>query len=178
MLCARMGSTESLGALLRRYRAPLLIVARGITRSVEAAEDIVQESLLAAQQSLSQLRDPRRFGSWLYSITRYRALRYVEAQKRPPASVSLDAGGEDLCGPDPRADPAHGYERAETSRELREAIEQLPPDYRIAIELRYWDGLDMAGIAQLSSVPVSTVKWRLYAAKQALEKALKGRSGR
>jgi DNA-directed RNA polymerase specialized sigma24 family protein len=45
---------------------------------------------------------------------------------------------------------------------------RLTADFRIALELRYWNGLAMSDMAEFLSIPVSTVKWRLYAAKQAL----------
>ena len=77
-----------------------------------------------------------------------------------------------MCQPFRESDPARGYERTETSRELRAALVRLPTDYRIALELRYWNGLSMAEMAGLLSVRVSTVKWRLYAAKQALEEEM------
>jgi len=125
---------------------------------------------MIAHRSLWQLRDPRRFGSWLYAIARHRALRHVLEQRLP--TCPLDAEGDHVSGPGSGQDPVQRYEKVERSRELREALAELQADLRIALELRYWNGLTMAEIAEFLSVPVSTVKWRLYAAKQALERAM------
>src|ERR1051326_3962070 len=65
---AQLGSLEAYDELVRRFRGAVLMVARQLLDSRQAAEDVAQEAFLLAFEGLAQLQDPAKFPSWLYAI--------------------------------------------------------------------------------------------------------------
>ena len=64
------------------------------------------------------------------------------------------------------ADPAHIVERELTQQGIRDAIQELPEDFRVVIELYYWAEMPQKRMAEFLSLPLTTVKWRLHKAKE------------
>lgn len=162
---ALSGNPGAYNALVTRYRRAVVLVAQQLLPHREAAEDVAQEALLVALQSLRKLRDPQRFGSWLYAITRYQARRAVRQEK--PAGV-LDT---ELPAP-VEATPESDLLRGETRRELTEALAALSPEHRVTFLLRYEEAWPVARIADFLALPLSTIKWRLHQARKQLKRQL------
>jgi RNA polymerase sigma-70 factor (ECF subfamily) len=78
---ARRGNAAAVEALVRRYLRPAYAVALAVVRNSEDAEDLAQESLIAALQRLDQCRRPERFSRWLFQAVRHRALNHLEQHK-------------------------------------------------------------------------------------------------
>lgn len=151
---ARAGSAEAAGRLVDRHWRDCWRAARGILGDPVAAEDVVQESLLAALGKLDDFDPARgRFGGWLHRITVNRALSELRRRRR---SVPLDEAG-------PRAAP----EVVDDDGFLA-AIASLSPDHRAVVVLRY--GLDYppAEIAAALDLALGTVHSRLSRALDAL----------
>lgn len=166
---ALTGEIRACNALVVRYRGAVVLVAQQVLPLREAAEDVAQDVFLIAFQSLARLRDPHRFGSWLYAITRYQARRVLRQEKPTvaldselPASGAVHPEGELL--------------RAEAQRELTEALASLTPEHRVAFLLRYEEAWPVARISEFLALPISTVKWRLHQARKQLKRALLSRA--
>lgn len=148
----RAGSSEAAGALVDRHWRSCWRVARGIVGDPIAAEDVVQESLVAALQKIDTY-DPRRgaFQAWLHRITVNRSLN--ELRRRRPHAPLEDA-------PDVAARNGDGAFLA--------AVAGLKPDQRAVVVLRY--GLDYPPpeIARMLELPVGTVNSRLARALDTL----------
>ena len=69
-------------------------------------------------------------------------------------------------------DPAEILDYEHKHDEMREAIAQLPSEYQVVLRLYYWDDMPQQNIADFLAVPLTTVKWRLYKAKQMLKEHL------
>ena len=82
VVVALAGNTQAFDVLVNRYRRAMLTVAQQIVRNAADAEDVVQDAFLRAFEALPQLTDLNRFGAWLHSITRNRALRYYKNASR------------------------------------------------------------------------------------------------
>ena len=177
VVAALAGNTQAFDVLVTRYRRAMLTIAQQIVRNPTDAEDVVQDAFLRAFEVLPQLSDLNRFGAWLHSITRNRALRYYKNASRyqpqedmePYLNRETDTSAED---------PAHIVERELTQQAIRDAIQELPSDYQAVIELYYWAEMPQKRMAEFLSVPLTTVKWRLHKAKEMLKTILERRGYR
>lgn len=146
--------TRLAGASIGRMFA----IARLILRETEAAEDAVQEALVAAWRDLSGLRDPDRFDAWLHRLLvracyrearRSRRITRVEVQEIP-----IDVGGPDDS-------------RAIADRDqLERGFRRLDPDQRAIVVLHFFSGLPLTEVASVLAIPIGTVKSRLHRATQ------------
>ena len=174
VVAALAGNTQAFDVLATRYRRAMLTIAQQIVRNPTDAEDVVQDAFLRAFEALPQLSDLNRFGAWLHSITRNRALRYYRSASRyqphedmePYLNRATDTSAED---------PAHIVERELTQQAIRDAIQELPTDFRAVIELYYWAEMPQKRMAEFLSLPLTTVKWRLHKAKELLKTILERR---
>ena len=174
VVSALAGTTQAFDVLVNRYRRAMLAVAQQIVRNPADAEDVVQDAFLRSFESLPQLTDLNRFGAWLHSITRNRALRYHKKisryQPREDVEFHLNSRSDTSA-----ADPARIVEQELTQRAVRDTIQDLPDDYQVVIQLYYWAEMPQKRIAEFLSLPLTTVKWRLHKAKDLLKTLLEKR---
>lgn len=171
---ARAGSGEALEALLERHEARLYRFARRLCRRREDAEDVLQESMLAAARSLPRFRGASSLGTWLYAIARSFCVKKRRRSVFAPAEVSLDT--EAAAAARGVADPARGPdEQLEASRveaALDRAIAGLDRPYREVLLLRDVEGLSSAEVARVTGLSVGAVKTRLHRARGRLREEL------
>ena len=171
VVAALAGNTQAFDVLVNRYRRAMLTVAQQIVRNPTDAEDVVQDALLRAFEALPQLSDLNRFGAWLHSITRNRALRYYRNSGRYQPQEDMEPllnRASDTSA----ADPANIVEAESVQQSVRDAIQDLQPDYQVVIELYYWAEMPQQRMAEFLSLPLTTVKWRLRKAKEQLKTIL------
>ena len=166
-----LGDIQAFDELVLRYRAAVYRLAQLLV-GAELAEDVAQDAFLLAFKALPSIEDPAKFPSWLYAITRHRALRLGQ-REQAGRRVELD---EVLLEHSPalRAGPAAEPALVD---ELRAAIEELPEAQRLVVKLRYYDEMSLKRIAQFLAVPLTTIKWRLHKAKQLLRRRLRADAG-
>ena len=171
VVAALAGNTEAFDVLVLRYRRAMLSIAQQIVRNRSDAEDVVQDAFLRAFESLPQLTDLNRFGAWLHSITRNRALRFQKntARYQPQEDMEPYLNSESDTA---AADPAEIVEQELTEQAVRDSIQELPEEYRTVIQLYYWAEMPQKRIAEFLSTPLTTVKWRLHKAKALLKTIL------
>ena len=174
VVAALAGNTQAFDVLVNRYRRAMLTVAQQIVRNPTDAEDVVQDAFLRSFEALPQLTDLNRFGAWLHSITRNCALRYYKNVSRyqPQEDVELHLNRSSDTS---AADPARIVEQELTQQSVRDAIQDLPADYQVVIQLYYWAEVPQKRIAEFLSIPLTTVKWRLHKAKDLLKTLLEKR---
>ena len=145
---AQRGSASDLEALFRLHWARAYRAAFLVSRDAAAAEDIVQESFLAAIRALDRFDRRRPFGPWLHRIVVNRAIDWTRArQMRVEAELA-----ESLAAPADEA-PLDGT--------LLAALAALPPDHRAVIVLRHLLEYTPGEIAELLGLPRGTVNSRL-----------------
>jgi RNA polymerase sigma factor (sigma-70 family) len=153
------GDLAAFSLLVRRDRPRVQAVTKQLVGA--EAEDVVQEALLRAYLSLSQLRDPSRFTAWLCGI----AVNLAKMRLRRRITempLTADAAADD------RSD------EQELVLRLREAIDVLPPAQRDAVLLHYIDGLPCVEVAHLLRTSPGAVRVRLHRARQLLREQLAG----
>jgi RNA polymerase sigma-70 factor, ECF subfamily len=163
VLAALLGDLEAFDALVRRFRGAVIIVAEERSGCREQAEDVAQEVFLLAFKALPQLQDPERFSSWLYAIARHRARRVsIQSSRQRPVEASvLDRLILANCAELTVHPEEECIRRAERAY-LPEVLEQLPPDFRIPLRLRYYEEWSVQQISEFMMLPVTTIKWRLH----------------
>jgi len=174
VVVALAGNTQAFDVLVNRYRRAMLTVAQQIVRNATDAEDVVQDAFLRAFEALPQLTDLNRFGAWLHSITRNRALRYYKNASRYQPQEDMEPYLNTVSDTS-AADPAQIVESELTQQGIRDAIQSLPADYQEVIELYYWAEMPQQRMAEFLSLPLTTVKWRLRKAKELLKTTLEKR---
>ncbi len=174
VVVALAGNTQAFDVLVNRYRRAMLAVAQKIVRNPTDAEDVVQDAFLRAFEALPQLTDLNRFGAWLHSITRNRALRHHRNTGRYQPQEDMEPYLNQAADTS-AADPARIVESELTQQAIRDAIQSLPPDYQAVIELYYWAEMPQQRMAEFLSLPLTTVKWRLRKAKEMLKTILERR---
>ncbi len=134
------------------------------------AEDLTQETFLRAAKSLATY-DPQKggFHSWLGAVARNVARRHW-ARRSQGELFDLEMIEDVLVVPQ-QADLA----AREEMDAMRDCIQNLPPQYRRLVELRYVDGLTTRAIATAAAVPEATTRARLAEAKEMLLRCLRGK---
>jgi len=146
-------------------------LARWLTGKDHDAEDIVQEAYLRAFQFFGSFHgaDGR---AWLLAIVRNTSYSWLEKSRRRPLAASFDEAEHSAAMP--VASPESDLARKEDEQMLRQALENLPPEFREVIVLRELEGLTYQEIATIAARPLGTVMSRLARARQRLEESLVG----
>jgi RNA polymerase sigma factor (sigma-70 family) len=144
-------------------------LARWLTRSHEDAEDIVQESFLRAFSAFESFRgeDAK---PWLLTIVRNTAMTWLKRNRNARATIGFEETLEDPIERSP--DPEEGLLISCDRRQVRQALEQLPLDFREAVVLREMEGLSYKEISASIGVPIGTVMSRLSRGRDWLRRIL------
>jgi RNA polymerase sigma-70 factor (ECF subfamily) len=171
---ARAGSGRALEALLERHEARLYRFARRLCRRREDAEDVLQESLLAAARGLPRFRGASSMGTWLYTIARSFCIKKRRKSVFAPAEVSLDTDASVAARgvADPSRRPDETLEASRLEAALEREIARLDRPYREVLLLRDVEGLSSAEVARVTGLSVAAVKTRLHRARARLRDAL------
>ena len=161
------GDHSAFGELARRYRDAAFGIAFHRLGDFEAARDAAQEALVTAYVELPMLRDPSKFGNWLYRIATMAAL----TQRRRRVTVSIDDSGF-AHYPTSELSPDEAVERAEKARRVQEALSALAEADRLAVILHYVDGYSHEEIGGILGTSVSAVKSRVHRAKRRLREEM------
>lgn len=154
------GDVSALEALYQRHYEPALAVALALLRDRSAAEDLVHEAFLRAWRRASSFQSQRgTFRSWLLTIVRNGAidqLRQQTMQRRP----AVAAAQETLHGPAELDVTTQVLLSLEAER-LHQALAQLAPEQRRAVQQSFFAGLSHREIAEREGLRLGTVKGRV-----------------
>jgi RNA polymerase sigma-70 factor (TIGR02960 family) len=188
---ARAGDENAFAELVEPYRRELQLHCYRILGSVQDAEDLLQETLLAAWRGLERFDERASLRAWLYRIATNRCLNALRGRKRRPQEVSTmveppeptrmaeptwlepypDVLLEGL--PDAAAGPEARYEMRESvGLAFVAALQHLPPRQRVAIVLRDVLGFDTSEAAAALGSSENSVKGALQRARATLDERL------
>jgi len=169
---ARAGEATALDTLLGQHQGTLLRFCLGMCRNSADAEEVLQESLLAAARSIGDFRGDSSVTSWLYAIARsfcIKQQRGLAARARRSATVGTDAA---LAVKDEGPAPDQAASDRELAGAMQRALDALPVDYREVLLLRDVEGFTAPEVAETLSLNVPQVKSRLHRARAALRAEL------
>ncbi|MGA7915800.1 MAG: sigma-70 family RNA polymerase sigma factor [Candidatus Acidiferrales bacterium] len=142
------------------------------------AEDTMQEVLLKSLPNLPKFDSPRALLVWLYKVAKNRCLMSRRKSKfAPRKDLSLEELMPDrrelqrLSGA-PEGTPETSLLRKETAKRLREAVQTLPPEYRVILILHDMEDLSDADVAEITGLRQGTVRVRLHRARLFVRKEL------
>jgi RNA polymerase sigma-70 factor (ECF subfamily) len=166
-----VGDTTAFVLLVERYKRPVYTLAYRLLGNPADAEDAAQETFVRAYTRLTSYQTGSRFGSWLLSITSHWCIDFLRRRR----AISLDAAGISSGEPIGLSTADEHPEalalQSERQREVRQWLASLPEPYRSVLVLRYWHDLSYAEISETTGLPVSTIRMRLFRARQLLGKS-------
>jgi RNA polymerase sigma-70 factor, ECF subfamily len=145
--------------IVRRFRQPLASAAYHLCDDREAAQDIVQETLVDAYRGFANLRDPEKVGAWLYAILRRKAIAFRKARK-PEEEMLDEIGAAD--------DAAESLVRGIVVGQLA----KLEDSDRDIVAGKYLLGLSYRELADSLGIKESAIRMRCLRAKERLRVAL------
>ncbi|MDR3634272.1 MAG: sigma-70 family RNA polymerase sigma factor [Isosphaeraceae bacterium] len=184
------GSEAAYAVLVRLHRPRLYTLAYRLLLDREAAEDVVQETFIAAFRQMERFEPRPSLAAWLNTITLRTATRAAARQRaRPKTSIDARAFRDDahgtatdwagdgmglhaLADTSPGADPEASAEAADLRRVVSDAIGRLPFNYRAAVVLRHVMGLEYAEAARALDLPLNTFKSHLLRGTKLLREGL------
>ena len=165
---AKAGDPAAWDVLFRRYQLPLYVYVYELVRNEQTSLDLVQEAFIAAARHIGSLRDDSRFGSWLFGIAHQKCLQFWRTSWR--VEVPLEEIPDLPADTDDTPDEILIHQEAEG--QVLALLERLPPDQRSTLLLHCLEGFSLQEIADITGVPVGTVKSRLHHAKRAMRRLL------
>ncbi len=149
-------------------------VALRLAGDESQAEDLVQDTMLKAFRAWHQYRKGSNARAWLLTILRHTFINEYRRQKNRGPTVDVDEVESFTVFKDHHEEDPEGkfFERIVDDEVIR-AINSLPDEFRETLVLSDMEGLAYAEIAEVTGVPVGTVKSRLFRARQALQRLLR-----
>lgn len=153
------------GSWMSLYRQPLIgFVLPLVNGDLQAAEDVVQETMIKGWQHSTRLR-PEEAGSWLHAVARNIAIStYHRRRKARPQEIPLDEKTLPLDG--------DGQDRMLDSLLVANALDSISDDHRTVISELFYQRRSVAEVAALLDIPEGTVRSRCFYGLRALRKVL------
>jgi RNA polymerase sigma-70 factor, ECF subfamily len=150
---------------MSRFRLPLVgFVLPFVNGDVQAAEDVVQETMLRGWQHAEELR-PEHVGSWLHAVARNIAISaYYRRRRSRPQEVPFDESTLPFTD--------DGVDRLFDAWLVATALNSISPEHQAVIVELFYRRRSVAEVAELLAIPEGTVRSRCFYALRALRKEL------
>jgi len=177
-IAGREGGFEE---LVRRYQRPIISYVYRMLNDYDASLDVTQEVFIKVYNSLNRYSCDYKFSTWLYRIAHNAAIDHLRRNSVNSQSLETESGegAYQLQIESPNPTPEQERERSEWRSEIDAVVKLLPAAYRDLILLRHSRDLSYEEIAEVTSLPLGTVKNRLFRAREMMrglliERGIKG----
>jgi len=160
------GDEAAFETLVRDNQRMVYALALRMLKVPTTAEDIAQEAFIKAYRNLETFRTGSKFSTWIYRITYNAAIDHIRKRKDEVELADWD-GASNTDTPEENAISR------ETSREVREALKRISPEYRRVLELFYFSDKKYREVAEIMDLPINTVKTYIYRGKKELLNVVK-----
>src|SRR5579884_989556 len=168
VVASQRGDQDAFAQLVQRHQRRVFNLVFRMLQQYEEANEVTQETFLAAWQGLSSFRGEARFSTWLYRIAYNCCLKQLEQRKRDRAlQVALQA---DHINTESHDDAEQ--EMRERQALVREHLSMLPAKYRIVLVLRHLQEMTYEEMAEILTLPIGTIKTHLFRARNLLKERL------
>lgn len=172
VLRVQQGDEAAFEELVKRYEKLVYYIALPKMENQADTSDIVQETFIEVKKSISQLKEPKYFKSWLNKVVLSKIARHYEKQR----DCLLNQHEEQVLYRQREQrvymNPKQAFNYLCNQEILDGCMKQLKNIYRDVLTLQYYEGLSMAEIAMQLEIPEGTVKSRLSVAKKELRKII------
>jgi RNA polymerase sigma-70 factor (ECF subfamily) len=168
------GREASFEELVRRYQRPIAAYVYRMVGDYDAALDLTQEVFIKVYNSLSRYRAEFKFSTWIYKIAHNSAIDHLRrhAVREQAMTTSVDGERREVMIESRRLTPEQESERKERRSEIESVVQLLPASYRELIVLRHSHDLSYDEMAEVTGLPLGTVKNRLFRAREAMRDLL------
>ena len=162
------GREDGFEELVRRYQRPIIGYVFRMLGDYESSLDVTQEVFIKVYNSLTRYSSEYKFSTWLYRIAHNAAIDHMRRNTVSPQSIETENadGAYQLQIESPAPNPEQNRERSEWRTEIDAVIKCLPSSYRELIVLRHSRDLSYDEIAEVTGLPLGTVKNRLFRARE------------
>jgi RNA polymerase sigma-70 factor, ECF subfamily len=169
---SKRGDHDAFAQLVQRHQRRVFNLVFRMLQQYEEANEVTQETFLAAWQGLPSFRGDARFSTWLYRIAYNCCLKQLEQRKRDSAlQVAIQA--EQFINNAGNDEPADETLEAHARQAMiHEQLSTLPAKYRIVLILRHLQDMTYEEMAEMLTMPIGTIKTHLFRARNLLKERL------
>ena len=171
------GDKKAFDLLVLKYQQKVANLISRYIRDPSEVLDVTQEAFIKAYRALPKFRGDSAFYTWLYRVAINTAKNHLAAQARRPPQDDIEAQTAEQTDMGGRLKEFDTPERLalqdEIARAIKQAVDDLPEELRMAITLRELEGLSYEEIAQAMDCPIGTVRSRIFRAREAIDKKIK-----
>ena len=162
------GREDGFEELVRRYQRPITAYVYRMLNDYESSLDVTQEVFIKVYNSLEKYSSDYKFSTWLYRIAHNAAIDHMRRNSTNLQSLETenDEGAYQMQIESPLLTPEQERERSEWRSEIEAVVKCLPSVYRELILLRHAQDLSYDEIAEVTNLPLGTVKNRLFRARE------------
>ncbi|MBA2380054.1 MAG: sigma-70 family RNA polymerase sigma factor [Blastocatellia bacterium] len=171
------GREDRFEELVRRYQRPITAYVLRMLGDYDSALDVSQEVFIKLYNSLDKYSSDYKFSTWLYRIAHNAAIDHMRRNSVNLQSIETENadGTYQLQIESPLPSPEQDRERSEWRTEIESVVKCLPAAYRDLILLRHSHDLSYDEIAEVTGLPLGTVKNRLFRAREMMREILTDR---
>jgi RNA polymerase sigma-70 factor (ECF subfamily) len=169
------GSEAAAREIVRRYERPVFNLIERLVRESPVSEELTQDAFLKIFRKLHTFDPRQRLSAWILRIAHNTAIDHLRRHR--PVVLSFDAAVDSERGVvdelrDSRPLPDQLLDQSRTAAAVDRALDELRPEYRAVLVLRYHEGLDYEEIAEIVNRPIGTVKTFIHRARRSLARAM------
>ena len=171
---ALAGREAGFEELVRRYQRPIAAYVYRMVGDYDSALDLTQEVFIKVYNSLARYRSEFKFSTWIYKIAHNAAIDHLRrhAVRGQALVAGEDCERREVALKSLRLTPEQESEKKERCSEIEAVVQTLPAGYRELIVLRHSHDLSYDEIAEVTGLPLGTVKNRLFRAREAMRDQL------
>ncbi|MBX7171908.1 MAG: sigma-70 family RNA polymerase sigma factor [Pyrinomonadaceae bacterium] len=162
------GREDSFEELVRRYQRPIINYVFRMLGNYDASLDVTQEVFIKVYNSMARYSAEYKFSTWLYKIAHNASIDYLRRHHNHEQSLEVEneEGTYQIQYESKHLSPEQERERSEWREEIATVVKRLPAGYRELILLRHTQDLSYDEIAEVTNLPLGTVKNRLFRARE------------
>ncbi len=162
------GREDSFEELVSRYQRPIVSYVYRMLNDYDASLDVTQEVFIKVYKSLERYSSDYKFSTWLYRIAHNAAIDYIRRNSKKLQSLETENqdGTYELQLESTIPTPEQNRQTSEWRTEIESVVKCLPAVYRELIVLRHSKDMSYGEIAEITDLPLGTVKNRLFRARE------------
>jgi RNA polymerase sigma-70 factor, ECF subfamily len=157
------GDQRAIRTLFDRHHLRIYRFALRLLGDRELAEDVLSEVFLDVWRHAAMFETRSRASTWLLAIARFKALSWRRRRSQTPLDEATA-----VAIPDTSDDPEAAMRKKQQGQILRDCLAQLSLKHREIVDLVYYQGMTIAEVARIVSIPEATVKTRMFHARKQL----------